>query len=65
LALFWVAEHLVGFVYFFETLIGIRVITNVRMILSGQSPKGSPDLFLIGVPGNRQNFIIISSSSHY
>ena len=60
-AFFLVAEHVVGFLHFLETRLGLLVARiAVRVILPGQLAVGPADLLLLGSLGNSQDFIIIA-----
>ena len=57
---FRVRENLVGLRDLLEAFFGLFVPgVEVRVVFAGQPPVGLLDLFLAGVPGNSQDFVII------
>ncbi len=54
----------VGFVDFFEALFGVRGLVYIRMIFTGQAPKGRFDLRIRSPAGDAEDIIVVAFRSH-
>ena len=60
LALFGIAQDIVGFLNFLEAVFSSLVAwIQVRMVLAGQLPIGLADLVRLGIAGDTEELVII------
>jgi hypothetical protein len=59
-----VAQHLIGFVDFFEALLRSVLSADVGVVLARQFAEAPPNLFLVSGPAHAQNFVVVASSGH-
>ena len=58
-ALLGIGEHRIGLVDLPHSLLGIRLLGDVRMVLARQLAKRLLDLVGAGIPGDAQNLIVV------
>ena len=58
-AFFRVFEYGVGFAYFLETYLGLRVLADIRMVLACQFSIGVFDFVLRCVTRNAKSFVVV------